>query len=87
MSSALRRTNRTGPGAFHQQQCWVRGGGGVGTTALPPLEAIRVWPVRYLATLVRAGEQDVVRWFILVVALLMEPAAVLLLLAVSSARK
>ncbi len=38
-------------------------------------------PVRYLATLVGAGDQDVLRWFILVVALLLDPAAVLLLLA------
>jgi hypothetical protein len=38
-------------------------------------------PVRYLATLLGAGDQDVMRWFILVVALLLDPAAVLLLLA------
>ncbi len=38
-------------------------------------------PVRYLATMLRAGDQDVLRWFILVVALLLDPAAVLLLLA------
>jgi hypothetical protein len=38
-------------------------------------------PVRYLATLLGAGDQDVLRWFILVVALLLDPAAVLLLLA------
>ena len=37
-------------------------------------------PVRYLATLIGAGDQDVLRWFILVVALLLDPAAVLLLL-------
>src|SRR5260370_31776692 len=37
-------------------------------------------PVRYLATLLGAGDQDVLRWFILVVALLLDPAAVLLLL-------
>ena len=44
-------------------------------------------PVRYLATLLGAGDQDVLRWFILVVALLLDPAAVLLLLAASSARR
>jgi hypothetical protein len=44
-------------------------------------------PVRYLATLLGAGDQDVMRWFILVVALLLDPAAVLLLLAASSARR
>jgi hypothetical protein len=44
-------------------------------------------PVRYLAALVGAGDQDVLRWFILVVALLLDPAAVLLLLAASSARR
>jgi hypothetical protein len=44
-------------------------------------------PVRYLATLIGAGDQDVLRWFILVVALLLDPAAVLLLLAASSARR
>jgi hypothetical protein len=38
-------------------------------------------PIRYLATLIGAGDQDVLRWFILVVALLLDPAAVLLLLA------
>jgi hypothetical protein len=43
-------------------------------------------PVRYLATLLGAGDQDVLRWFILVVALLLDPAAVLLLRA-SSARR
>jgi hypothetical protein len=41
-------------------------------------------PVRYLATLLGAGDQDVLRWFILVVALLLDPAAVLLLLAASA---
>jgi hypothetical protein len=44
-------------------------------------------PVRYLATLIGAGDQDVLRWFILVVALLLDPAAVLLLLAASSGRR
>jgi len=43
-------------------------------------------PVRYLATLLGAGDQDVQRWFILIVALLLDPAAVLLLLAAASAR-
>ena len=38
-------------------------------------------PLRYLATLIGTGDQDVLRWFILVVALLLDPAAVLLLLA------
>jgi hypothetical protein len=38
-------------------------------------------PVRYLATLIGAGDQDVLRWFILVVSLLLDPAAVMLLLA------
>ncbi len=42
-------------------------------------------PVRYLATLIGAGDQDVLRYFILVVALLLDPAAVLLLLAAASA--
>jgi hypothetical protein len=44
-------------------------------------------PVRYLAALLGAGDQDVLRWFILVVALLLDPAAVLLLLAAASARR
>src|SRR6266436_2480572 len=44
-------------------------------------------PVRYLATLLGAGDQDVLRWFILVVAMLLDTAAVLLLLAATSARK
>jgi hypothetical protein len=42
-------------------------------------------PVRYLATLLGAGDQDVLRYFILVVALLLDPAAVILLLAAASA--
>jgi len=40
-------------------------------------------PIRYLAALLGANDQDVLRWFILVVALLLDPAAVLLLLAAS----
>jgi hypothetical protein len=43
-------------------------------------------PVRYLATLLGAGEQDVFRYFILAVALLLDPAAVLLLLAATRRR-
>jgi hypothetical protein len=38
-------------------------------------------PVRYLATLMGQPDEVVLRWFILVVALLLDPAAVLLLLA------
>jgi hypothetical protein len=38
-------------------------------------------PVRYLAILLGAGDQDVLRWFILVISLLLDPAAVLLLSA------
>ncbi len=38
-------------------------------------------PVRCLATLLGQDEEAVLRWFILVVALLLDPAAVLLLLA------
>jgi hypothetical protein len=38
-------------------------------------------PVRYLATLVGQADEVVLRWFVLVVALLLDPAAVLLLLA------
>jgi hypothetical protein len=34
-------------------------------------------PVRYLAALLGATDEDVMRWFILVVALLLDPAAVL----------
>jgi hypothetical protein len=37
--------------------------------------------VRYLATLLGSTDEQTVRWFILVVALLLDPAAVLLLLA------
>ncbi len=44
-------------------------------------------PVRYLATLLGTGDQDVLRWFILVVASLLDPAAVLLLLAATSVRR
>lgn len=38
-------------------------------------------PVRYLAALIGAEDETVMRWFILMVALLLDPAAVLLLLA------
>jgi hypothetical protein len=41
-------------------------------------------PVRYLATLLGAEGDDVLRWFILAVALLLDPAAVLLLAAATS---
>jgi hypothetical protein len=37
-------------------------------------------PVRYLASLLGADNETVLRWFILVVALLLDPAAVLLVL-------
>ncbi len=43
-------------------------------------------PVRYLATLLGANNETVLRWFILVVALLLDPAAVLLLLAATQTR-
>jgi hypothetical protein len=43
-------------------------------------------PVRYLATLLGAADEVVLRWFILVVALLLDPAAVLLLLAATRTR-
>jgi len=38
-------------------------------------------PVRYLATLIGTTDEVAMRYFILVVALLLDPAAVLLLLA------
>jgi alkanesulfonate monooxygenase SsuD/methylene tetrahydromethanopterin reductase-like flavin-dependent oxidoreductase (luciferase family) len=38
-------------------------------------------PVRYLSLLIGTRDDDVLQWFILAVALLLEPAAVLLLLA------
>jgi hypothetical protein len=38
-------------------------------------------PVRYLATLLGQADEVVLRWFILIVALLLDPAAVLLVLA------
>jgi hypothetical protein len=43
-------------------------------------------PVRYLATLIGADSETTLRWFILVVALLLDPAAVLLLLAATGTR-
>src|SRR5258705_13008628 len=42
-------------------------------------------PVRYPATHLRAGSQSVFRWIILVVPLLLDPAAVVVLLAAPSA--
>jgi hypothetical protein len=44
-------------------------------------------PIRYLAALVDADSETALRWFVLVVALLLDPAAVRLLLAASSARR
>ena len=44
-------------------------------------------PVRYLATLIGSSDEQTMRWFILVVALLLDPAAVLLLLAACGARE
>jgi hypothetical protein len=38
-------------------------------------------PVRYLATLIGTTDEATMRWFILAVALLLDPAAVMLLLA------
>jgi len=49
------------------------------------LVEVDLGPVRYLAALLGAGDQDVLRWFILVVAMLLDPSAVLLLLAAASA--
>ena len=43
-------------------------------------------PVKYLATLVGADSETALRWFVLMVALLLDPAAALLL-AASSARR
>ena len=43
--------------------------------------------MRYLATLLGVRDQDALQWFILVALLLLDPAAVLLLLAATSARR
>jgi hypothetical protein len=43
--------------------------------------------VRYLATLLGADSETALRWFVLVVALLLDPAAVLLLLAATAAKR
>jgi hypothetical protein len=43
-------------------------------------------PVRYLATSIGADDQNVIRWFIPVVAVLPDPAAVLLLLAATPSK-
>jgi hypothetical protein len=49
---------------------------------LHPLDCSKadLGPVRYLATLLGSTDEQTMRWFILVVALLLDPAAVLLLL-------
>lgn len=44
-------------------------------------------PVKYLATLPGADIETALRWLVLVVAFLLDPAAVLLLLAATSARR
>ena len=43
--------------------------------------------VRYLVTILGAGSETALRWFVLVVALLLDPAAVLPLLAAASTRR
>jgi len=43
-------------------------------------------PARYLAILMGADSESVLRWFILMVAMLLDPAAVLLLLAATRRR-
>ena len=43
-------------------------------------------PVRYLATLLGSTDEQTMRWFILVVALLLDSADLLLLLAATSRR-
>jgi hypothetical protein len=43
-------------------------------------------PVPYLATLLGAGEEDMLRWFILILAVLLDPTAVQLLLAATRTR-
>jgi hypothetical protein len=65
----------------------------IGHPALLPqgncdLDRLRSWwrgetrcPVRYLATLLGATDEHTMRWFILVVALLLDPTAMVLLLA------
>ncbi len=42
--------------------------------------------MRYLATLIGADNETALRWFILAIALLLAPAAVLLLLAATRAQ-
>jgi hypothetical protein len=44
-------------------------------------------PVRRLATLLGSTDEQTMRWFILVVALLLDPAAVLLLLAATASAR
>jgi hypothetical protein len=58
-----------------------------GLSAQRRVAAAELGPVKYLAALLGAGDQDVLRWFILVVAMLLDPAAVLLLLAAASTRR
>jgi len=48
--------------------------------------AFRDGPVRYLATLIGVNDNTMMRWFILTDALLLDPGAVLLLLAATSDR-
>ena len=43
-------------------------------------------PARYIATLLGSTDEQTMRWFILVVALLLDPADVLLLLTATSRR-
>jgi hypothetical protein len=52
-------------------------------SAAPSRPTLARW---YLATLLGADNETVLRWFILVVALLLDPAAVLLLLAATWTR-
>src|SRR5258708_33977356 len=84
---APRRERRTTAGRA-QQPCRYAHGRGEGPRRLEDRCTIEadLGPVRYLATLIGADNETVMRWFILAVALLLDPAAVLLLLAATRMR-
>src|SRR5258708_557425 len=58
-----------------------------GLSAQRRVAAADLGPVRYLAVLAGVPADDMLRWFLLLVSCLLDPAAVLLLLAATSARR
>jgi len=60
---------------------------GAALSAQRRVAAADLGPIKYLAALVGVRDDEMLRWFVLLVACLLDPAAVLLLLAAASAKR